>query len=91
MNAGTYEIAYSVSGAETNQMAVFDDGVLVAGTVYGAGSGTAQNNGQAIITVTAGAILTIRNHSSGSAVDLETLAGGTATNVNASVMIEQLA
>jgi hypothetical protein len=91
VNAGTYKIAFSVSGVEPSQMAVFENGGFVAGTVYGSGAGTQQNNGQAIIVIAAGDVLTIRNHSSAAAVTLQTLAGGTQTNVNASVTIEKLA
>jgi hypothetical protein len=90
VNAGTYKIAYSVSGVEPSQMAVFDNGALVAGTVYGSGAGTQQNNGQAIVVVAAGDVLTIRNHSSAAAVTLQTLAGGTQTSTNASFTIEKL-
>ena len=91
VNAGIYKIGFSVSGVEPSQMAVYDNGALVAGTIYGSGAGTQQNTGQAIITVAAGDVLTIRNHSSAAAVTLQTLAGGTQTNANASVTIEKLA
>jgi hypothetical protein len=88
--AGTYEVTFSVSGVEPNQFALFLNGLLVKGTVYGSGAGTQQNNGQAIIALAAGDVLTLRNHSSAAAVTLQTLAGGTQTNVNASVIIKKL-
>ncbi|OIJ17663.1 hypothetical protein BKP37_02195 [Anaerobacillus alkalilacustris] len=88
--AGHYNISFSVSGVETNQFALFLNGVEVSGTVYGSGAGTQQNNGQAIIAIAAGDILTLRNHSSAAAVTLQTLAGGTQTNVNTSILIEKL-
>jgi hypothetical protein len=88
--AGTYKVAFSVSGVESSQMALFLNGSLVPGTVYGSGAGTQQNTGQAIFTVGAGDVLTVRNYSSAAAVTLQTLAGGTQTNVNASVVIEKL-
>ena len=91
VNAGTYLVTFSVSGVEPNQFAIFDNGLLVAGTVYGSGAGTQQNVGQAIITIAAGDVLTLRNHSSAAGVTLQTLAGGTQANVNASVTIEKLA
>ena len=91
VNAGTYEVTYSVSGSEPSQFAVFDNGALVAGTIYASGAGTQQNNGQAIITVAAGDVLTIRNHSSAAAVTLATPVGGTQAEVNASVTITKLA
>jgi hypothetical protein len=90
VNAGTYKVTFSVSGTEPNQMALFVTGVLVPGSVYGSGAGTQQNTGQAIINVPAGAVLTIRNHTSAAAVGLQALAGGTQPNANASVAIEKL-
>ena len=89
-NPGKYEVAFSVSGVESNQFALFLNGALVMGAVYGSGAGTQQNNGQAIIALAAGDVLTLRNHSSSAAVTLQTLAGGTQTNVNASVVIKKL-
>ncbi|MFC0332719.1 stalk domain-containing protein [Paenibacillus sepulcri] len=89
-DAGTYEVAFSVSGVEPNQFAIFINGALAAGTVYGSGAGTQQNNGQAIITLAAGDALSLQNYSSAAAVTLQTLAGGTQQNVNASVIIKKL-
>ncbi len=91
VNAGTYKVTFSVSGVEPNQMALFVNGSLVPGTVYGSGAGTQQNTGQAILTIAAGDVLTVRNHTSSAAVTLQTLAGGTQANANASVAIEKLA
>jgi len=92
VTAGTYAIDFVVSGVEPNQFAIFVNGAAVpAGSVYGAGGGTAQNNGQIILTLGAGDVITLRNHSSAAAVTLQTLAGGTQTNVNASLIIEKLA
>ncbi len=91
VNAGTYKITFSVSGVEPGQFGVFDNGALLAGTIYGSGAGTQQDTGQAIVVLGAGDVLTIRNHSSAAAVTLQTLAGGTQTNSNASVTIEKLA
>ena len=79
-----------MSGVEPNQFALFLNGALVLGTVYGSGAGTQQNNGQAIIAIAAGDVLTLRNHSSSAAVSLQTLAGGIQTNVNASIVIKKL-
>ncbi|HEY8809235.1 MAG TPA: hypothetical protein VIM28_04350 [Solirubrobacterales bacterium] len=89
--AGTYEATFSVSGTEPSQMALFVNGILVPGTVYGSGAGTQQNTGQAIFIAPAGAVLTVRNHTSSAAVDLATPIGGTQASVNASVVIEKLA
>jgi hypothetical protein len=90
VNAGTYKVTFSVSGVEPNQMALAVNGVAVPGTVYGSGAGTQQNTGQAIVTIVSGDVLTVRNHSSAAAVTLQTLAGGTQTSTNASVVIEKL-
>jgi hypothetical protein len=89
-NPGSYEVTFFASGVEPNQFALFLNGALVTGTVYGSGAGTQQNNGQAIIALAAGDVLTLRNHSSSAAVTLQTLAVGTQTNVNASVVIKKL-
>jgi collagen type I alpha len=90
VNAGDYKMTFSVSGVEPSQMALFVNGVGVAGGVYGSGAGTQQSVGQVIVTVGAGSVVTVRNHSSAAAVTLQTLAGGTQTNANASVVIERL-
>src|SRR6202040_2231686 len=74
--AGDYKVTFSLSGVEPGQFGLFLNGAAVAGTVYGSGAGTQQNNGQAIITIAAGDVLTLRNHSSAAAVGLQTLAGG---------------
>jgi hypothetical protein len=90
VNAGTYKVSFSVSGTEPNQMAVFVNGDVVAGSTYGSGAGTQQNNGQATVVVADGDVLTIRNHSSSAAVGLASVIGGTQANVNASVSIERV-
>ena len=73
-----------------SQFAVFLNGAPAPNSVYGTGAATEQNSGQAIITIAAGDVLTLRNHSSTAAVTLQTLAGGSQSNVNASVLIEKL-
>ena len=88
--AGHYRVEFSVSGLESSQFAVMLNGVAVAGGTYGSGAGTQQNDGQTILNVAIGDVLTLRNHTSAAAVTLQTLSGGTQTNVNASVIIEQL-
>lgn len=91
VTAGTYEVTFTLSGVEPSQMALFLNGASVAGAIYGSGAGTQPNTGQVIITADAGDVLTLRNHTSAAAVTLQTLAGGTQVNVNASILIEQLA
>lgn len=87
---GTYEIAFSASGTEPNQMALFLNGSVVAGTTYASGAGTQQNTGQGIATVGAGDVLTLRNHTSSAAIGLATPIGGTQASTNASVLVEKL-
>ncbi|WP_367307757.1 collagen-like triple helix repeat-containing protein, partial [Bacillus pumilus] len=89
-NPGNYEVTFSVSGVESNQFTLFVNGGPVTNTVYGSGAGTQQNNGQAILALAAGDTLTLVNHTSAAAVTLQTLAGGTQTNVNASIIIKKL-
>jgi hypothetical protein len=79
-----------VSGVEPSQFGLFVNGSPVAGTIYGSGAGTQQDSGQAILTLGAGDAIRLVNHSSAAAVTLQTLAGGTQTNVNASVVIKKL-
>jgi len=89
-NAGIYKVAFSVSGAEPNQFALFVNEAPAAGSVSGSGAGTQQNTMETIVTLTAGDVLTVRNHTSAAAVTLQTLAGGTQINSNAWILIEQL-
>jgi hypothetical protein len=96
LTAGDYKITFSVSGTAVSQMALFVNGSIVAGTIYGSGAGTQQNTGQAILRITAGdvvpggAVVTVRNHTTTAAVDLASFIGGTQANANASVLIEKL-
>jgi hypothetical protein len=69
---------------------VFLNGVAITGATYGSGAGTQQTNGQVMVAIVGGDVLTIQNFTSASAVGLQALAGGTQTNVNASVVIEKL-
>jgi hypothetical protein len=90
-NAGAYKVTFSVSATGPNQMSLFVNGVVVPGTTYGSGAGTQQNTGQAILTLAAGNVLTVVNHSSAAAVAVAALIGGTQATANASVTIEKLA
>jgi hypothetical protein len=89
-NAGDYAIWFIVSGVEPNQFALFQNGAPVAGGIYGSGAGTQTNSGVIIITAAAGDVLTVRNHTSAAAVTLQTLAGGTQINTNASICIGKI-
>ena len=88
--AGKYQVLFSVSGVEPNQFAIFVNGALVPGCIYGSGAGTQQNTGLSIINLLAGDIITIRNFSSAAAVTLASLVGGTQANSVASVLITQI-
>ncbi|MGE8001510.1 collagen-like protein, partial [Lysinibacillus sp. NPDC093190] len=72
------------------QFTLFLNGAPVTQAVYGSGAGTQQNTGQVIISIPSSGFLTLRNHSSAAAVILQTLAGGTQTNVNASIILKML-
>lgn len=89
-NSGTYRLTFSVSGVQPSEFAVFVNGAPLPSSIYGSGAGTQQDNGQMIVTLSANDVLTVVNHSSAAAVTLQTLAGGTQTDVNASVVIDQL-
>jgi hypothetical protein len=90
LNAGDYKVTFIVTGVEPNQFALAVNGTALAAAIYGSGAGTQQTTGQAIITMAAGDVLTLRNHTSAAAVTLQTLAGGTQANANASVVVEKL-
>jgi hypothetical protein len=90
INAGNYVVWFNASGVEPNQFTLFQNGAAVAGATYGSGAGTQPNPGMVIITAAAGDVLTLRNHTSTAAVTLQTLAGGTQINANASVLIERV-
>ena len=91
INSGVYSIIFSVTNVESCQFAVFITGAVSPGSIYGSGAGTQQNTCPYIVPLSAGSIITIRNHSSAAAVTLQTLAGGTQTNTNASVQILRIA
>ena len=86
-SAGDYAIWFNAAGVEPNQFSLFLNGAPVAGGIYGSGAGTQPNPGMVIITAAAGDVLTVRNHTSAAAVTLQTLAGGTQINSNASILI----
>jgi hypothetical protein len=89
-SAGIYQVSFIVSGVEPSQFTMFVNGSSISGSTYGSGAGTQQNTGQVIVSLSAGDILTLRNHCSVGAVTLQTLAGGTKTNVNASVLVTRI-
>ena len=88
--SGIYKVTFNLSTVEPSQYTAFLNGIAITGATYGSGAGTQQNNGQFIVAVVAGDILTIRNYTSAAVSTLQTLAGGTEASVNASVIIEKL-
>lgn len=83
---GLYEVTFSVSATEPSQFSLYLDNALVPGSTYGSGAGTQQNNGQAIVSVTAGQGLQLRMVGVATAT-LATNIGGSQTNENASVFV----
>ncbi|MCD6050799.1 MAG: collagen triple helix repeat [Verrucomicrobia bacterium] len=92
VSAGDYKINFSVSATEPNQFALFLNGVAVASSIYGSGAGVQQNTGQVILTAQANDVLTLRNHASAAVITLAAIPpiGGTASTVNASLLIQKL-
>ena len=88
--AGDYAIWFTVSGVEPNQFTLFINASPVSGSTFGSGAGTQTNSGMVIITAAAGDVLQLGNHTSAAAVTLQTLAGGTQTNTNASILIQKI-
>ena len=89
-NTGYYLITYSVTGIENNQFAIFVNETPLPETLYGTRAGTQQNNGQAIVFLNAGNVITVRNHSSDLPIFLSIEDGGNETNVNASLILQRL-
>ncbi|NMO95851.1 collagen-like protein [Paenibacillus lemnae] len=92
-NTGDYYAQFSVTGNDVNQFAFFLDDTLVVNTIYGSDDVNQQNFGAAIFTVdTAPAVLNVRyfNNVSINEVQLTTPAGGSASNVNASLFLQRL-
>ena len=90
VNAGYYRVHFSVSATEPNQFALFLNGSVISGSIFGSGAGTQQNSGQVIFSASGGDIITLRNHTSASSIGLASFVGGTQMNTNASLMIEKL-
>jgi hypothetical protein len=87
---GEYEVSFSVSADERNQLGVTRNGGLVAGTLFGEDSGGVQNNGTALVSVTAGDVLTLQNFSATSSIDLDGFAGGGLENSDATFAIQKV-
>lgn len=80
-DAGVYEVNWGVSGVEPNAFGLFNGNNLISSTIEGSGAGTQQNKGSAIITVLAGAIISLRTVNCAAAITLA-LAGTTNVSQN---------
>jgi hypothetical protein len=87
---GNYLVSFSVSGTQSNQFAIFVNGRVVPGSIYGSGAGTQQNNVQVIVGLVKDDKVTLVNYHSAAAVGLQSLSGGTEENVVASVTLLKL-
>ena len=88
--SGTFEIDFSVTAVEPNQFGIYVNSHPIASSVYGSGAGTQQNDGTTIVSLSVGDVVALRNPSTSSAITLQTLAGGTETNVNAAITFRRL-
>ncbi|GCE04805.1 BclA C-terminal domain-containing protein [Dictyobacter aurantiacus] len=80
--AGTYLVTYSVTSLQPSQFAIFVNGSVAPETIHEIGNSLSQNTQSALITVPAGATITLRNHSSlAGTIELYTGIGGTQRGV----------
>lgn len=87
---GTYRVTFYVMGMEASQLTLMVNGSPVPATTYELGGSEAPNIGEALITIPAAGTIALRNHSSFGSVDIHTRIGGTQTNVDASIILQQL-
>ncbi len=87
---GTYRVAFSVSVTEAGQLAISQNGVELGYTVVGRATGTSQINGESLVTLLAGDVLSIVNPTGNpTALTITPLAGGTRSN-SATLIIERI-
>lgn len=89
-NSCDYLVTFTVTALQPNQFTLFDNGVPIPRTTFGVGTGTVTNTGQMMMTLNVNDVITLVNHTSGSAVTLQNLAGGIAPNVDASLTFVSL-
>lgn len=88
---GIYKITQFVAGAEPNAFAVFINGAVAAGTIYGSGAGTQQNGGFSLLTLVEGDVVSLRTRNCAAAITLQ-LAGTTDVNqIVCSILLERIA
>lgn len=91
LEAGVYLIEFLVAGIEPNQFTIYVNGLEETSTIYGSGAGSQQNCGRAILSLSANDVITLVNHTShANSIQLDNSAGGTQTNINASMIIIQI-
>ena len=78
---------FIINGEVANQFALFQNGVVVPGSIYGTVGTSESNAGMTMISAAAGDILRVRNHTSIGSVILDNTVGGSQTNISASIMI----
>jgi hypothetical protein len=90
-NAGVYRVEFIASVTEPGQLVLALNGIEIPSTVYGRATGTSEISGQAILSISAGDVLTLRNPTGNSpALTFTPNAGGTHADVSASIVIEQV-
>ncbi len=86
-NDGTYAVWFMVNGMIANQFALFQNDIVVPGSIFGTASPSVNNTGMVMINAAAGDVLTVRNHTSSGPVVLNNAAGGTQATISASILI----
>ncbi|MEX2108913.1 MAG: hypothetical protein WD827_08515 [Solirubrobacterales bacterium] len=89
-NSGTYRVAFIVSVSEPGQLQITLDGIGLPYAVFGRTTGTSQIVGEALVSASAGSVISVVNPLGNSpALTITPVAGG-AMPVAASLVIEQL-
>ena len=96
-NAGVYKVSFGVVGDAENQVDILvDEAVPASGALVFGGTGGIANEGTAVLSLLAGETVSLANLNSGVITGVEDLVlsdapfGGTATELNAWIVIEQL-
>ncbi|GCE03915.1 hypothetical protein KDAU_12440 [Dictyobacter aurantiacus] len=86
---GVYKIEVNVQTAQPSQFSIYVNGALVPGTTFGSFSGTSITHGASFVSLQAGDVVTLVNHASLDAVQLQVNPGGTEAAVNASMTLQR--
>lgn len=84
-SAGLYAVWYRVTGTGANQFAVFQNEAVLLNSIYG--TPVANNTGMTMVNAAANDVITLRNHTSGGSVTLDSKAGGSEFSVSASLTL----